>query len=173
MTGDDIAHDEYIIDTFKAYSRNKRDIHVHLGLLYRFHPKDLYELLVHPLARYTDYKWSEPEDALENMVRWKRLFSLFPSMETLTVYATHRLGTYSYPFSINECLPVIIEAFQHSDSIKVVKIEGVHRNGIESWVHDAFRAFKRGSNLKTIAITMSNGENWKRKKTDILRIERG
>ena len=167
-----IAHDEYITDTFKAYCRNKRDIHIQLHLLRSFHPKDLHELLVHRVVGYRDYKWSEPEDALENMVRWKRLFSLFPSMETLTVYGTSPNDGVSFPFSINECLPMIIEAFQNLDSIKVVKIQGYHYDGFESWVHDAFGDLEGGSNLQTISVSMSNGQARSGTKIDIIRVER-
>ena len=146
----DSDHDEYAVDTFTEYTRNKRDIVINLNLMSYYFPKGIYEEIVHSVVMVSNesgqYQWSEPHNASTNMVRWRRLFALFPSLETLTIYGTDRGGYYLFPFSLTECVSVLRDdIFVHFESIKLVEIKGVHYEGKRSWIHDAFTAFKGAS----------------------------
>merc|ERR1719295_2440608 len=74
-----------------------------------------------------------------NRIRWKRLFDLFRSLETLTIYTTDELGDCFFPFALVDAIKVIRnEIFMTSKSIKTVELKAVHRRGEKSWIWDAF-----------------------------------
>ena len=173
VKGRDRITDQYVIDTFNAYTQNKKSVVINLDLMHRDYPKGLYEQVVHSVVRGEfNYKWSEPEDISMNMVRWNRLFALFPSLETLIVYGRSALGTRQYPFSLIQSVLALHEVFARFQCINTVEIKGVHYRGNKSWIHDAFGALKVGLDLKTIGVSLTNGKDSFGKENDLVRIER-
>ena len=172
--GDDCIHDEYIIDTFSAYTRNKTDILIDMNLMDNAYPKGLCQHVLHSLVGVgdDDYEWNEPEDISMNMVRWKRLFALFPSLEKLTIYGTDDIGWYKFPFSIIESVSTLRQIFATSECIKVVTIKGIHRHGKKSWIHDAFGAFNGGLEETVMSLTLRNEMSFWQEMSDVLRIQR-
>ena len=171
---DDRVHDDYVIDTFNAYTRNKTDIVINLNLMDHTFPPGLYQHIVHNLVavRDDDYQWNEPEDMSMNMMRWKRLFTLFPSLEKLTIYGTDDIGWYKFPFSIAESATALNEIFVESECIKMVEIKGIHRHGKKSWIHDAFVASKGGLEGAVLSLSLSNEKSFWQESSDVLRIQR-
>ena len=168
-----LIHDEYVVNTFNAYSRSKRNIVINLSLLNGHYPKGLYELLVHSVKGEYSYTWKEPDDSSMNMLRWNRIFSVFPSLETLTIHSTDKIGYTSYPFSLNQGLQELDKTFECFDRIKMVEIQGVHEVDDESWIHDAFTTVKGGLALQMISISLGTGKYGSNEDTaDILKIER-
>ena len=171
---DDSVHDKYIVDTFDAYIRNKKDVVINLHYIDVHYPKGLYEEIVHSVVMMDeDYQWSEPEDLSINMVRWKRLFSLFPSLQTLTVYATDAYGEEQYPFSIKESISVLRnDIFGKSECTNVVQIKGVRDDGNNSWIHHAFESLKGALDRMNISVSLRNEQDYAGDQNDVLRIER-
>ena len=166
----DGVHDEYVIDTFNAYITNKRNIVINFDLMEEYYSKSLYQEIVHYLEVknfYRSYKYKEPEDTSMNMIRWKRLFALFSSLETLTIYTTNNDAVSSYPFSLKQ-FPSIFAEFE---CIKVVEIKAVHFRGNNSWIHDAFAVAQAELNQNMISTTMRTA-GFGGDQRDILKIQR-
>ena len=145
-----------------------------MSLMDQYYPKGFYQLLMHSVKGEYDYKWSEPSDTSMNMLRWKIVFSLFPSLETLSIHATDSRGSTSYPFSLNEGLEALNETLECFDSIRMVDIKGVRRKCDRgTWIHNAFGTLKDGLDMNTMSVALSVGKYGSYGyKADFLRIQR-
>merc|ERR1712107_315039 len=88
--------DDYVHETFEAYTRNKKSIEIHLKRL-SYVDESLYSLIVHAL------KWDHlPKDENDKTNLVKPVLSkLFPNAKSVHITASE------YPFSLFALSPII------------------------------------------------------------------
>ena len=107
---------QFIIDCFKAFTVNKKQIILRMGYLHLFGDENMNNLLFYSLIRRDRNKEFKPnDDDLSNVVH-SDLFALFPNVKSLTI---NTFDGFLFCFSLMALLNVIFETNLNEIIIKL------------------------------------------------------